>query len=195
MLHYLTDAWRTLQHSVPQEYLTDDLEDIIVWLGELVRQVDSSLVDEWAQLADPDAPISRDTLARELAFGVEDPTALTANQRAFGIMVRNIMFRLVQLFAYEQEDTLTQMTEYLDDAPDFGAAMDAYFEDYADVDVSPAARGPEFFLLKKTGRSWEVRQIIKDPEGDNAFSFAGVIDLDASDAAGEVRFADLRIDF
>ena len=29
----------------------------------------------------------------------------------------------------------------------------------------------------------------------NAFSFAGVIDLDASDAAGEVRFADLRIDF
>ena len=195
VLHYLTDAWRTLQHSVPQEYLTDDLEDIIVWLGELVRQVDSSLVDEWAQLADPDAPISRDTLARELAFGVEDPTALTANQRAFGIMVRNIMFRLVQLFAYEQEDTLTQMTEYLDDAPDFGAAMDAYFEDYADVDVSPAARGPEFFLLKKTGRSWEVRQIIKDPEGDNAFSFAGVIDLDASDAAGEVRFADLRIDF
>jgi hypothetical protein len=157
--------------------------------------VDSSLVDEWAQLADPDAPISRDTLARELAFGVEDPTALTANQRAFGIMVRNIMFRLVQLFAYEQEDTLTQMTEYLADAPDFGAAMDAYFEDYADVDVSPAARGPEFFLLKKTGRSWEVRQIIKDPEGDNAFSFAGVIDLDASDAAGEVRFADLRIDF
>jgi len=83
----------------------------------------------------------------------------------------------------------------LADAPDFGAAMDAYFEDYADVDVSPAARGPEFFLLKKTGRSWEVRQIIKDPEGDNAFSFAGVIDLDASDAAGEVRFADLRIDF
>lgn len=195
VLHYLTDAWRTLQHSVPQEYLNDELEDIIVWLGELVRQVDSSLVDEWAQMADPDAPISRATLDRELAFGIEDPTALTANQRAFGIMVRNAMFRLVQLFAYEKEDLLAQMTEYLDEIPDFGAALDAYFDEYSDVDVSPAARGPEYFVLNKTGRLWQVRQIIKDPEGDNAFSFTGVIDLDASDVSGEVRFSELRIDF
>jgi hypothetical protein len=117
VLRYLTDAWRTLQHSVPQDYLTEELEDIIVWLGELVRQVDSSLVDEWAHMADPDAPISKETLARELAFGVEDPTALTANTRAFSIMVRNAMFRLVELFAYEKEDQLEALTSYLDDAP------------------------------------------------------------------------------
>lgn len=195
VLRYLTDAWRTLLHTVPIDYLTDELEDIIVWLGELVRQVDSSLIDEWAQMADPDAPISSEALARELAFGVEDPTALTANQRAFKVMIRNFMFRLVELFAWEKEEQLTSLTDYLDDAPDFAAGMDAYFDEYADLDASPTARGPEYFLLRPTGRSWQVRQILKDPKGDNSFSFAATVDLDASDAAGEVRLSELKLDY
>nr|WP_242516525.1 DEAD/DEAH box helicase [Corynebacterium mendelii] len=197
VLRYLTDAWRTLQHSVPADKTTEELDDIIVWLGELVRQVDSSLVDEWAQMADPDAPISAEDLSRELAFGVEDPTALTANRRAFTIMVRNAMFRLVQLFAWEKEEELEQFTDYLDakDKPDFPGGMDNYFADYADLDTSPAARGPEYFRPTDTsGRLWTVRQILKDPEGDNAYAFEAVIDLDASDHAGEVRFSSLRFD-
>ncbi len=31
---------------------TEEVEDVIEWLGELVRQVDSSLLDEWEQLTD-----------------------------------------------------------------------------------------------------------------------------------------------
>lgn len=193
VLRYLTDAWRTLRHSLPAEYATEELGDVVEWLGELVRQVDSSLVDEWAQMADPDAPISREDLARELAFGVEDPTALTANRRAFTIMLRNAMFRLVELFAYEKEQELAAMTEYLEEAPDFGAAMDAYFEEYADLDTGPEARGPGYFSLTDNGRLWSVRQTVKDPEGDNSFAFSAVVDLDASDEAGEVRFATLEI--
>ena len=32
---------------------TDDLDDLIAWLGELVRQTDSSLLDEWETLSNP----------------------------------------------------------------------------------------------------------------------------------------------
>src|SRR5690625_1979055 len=49
ILRYLTDAWRTLRQSIPDEYMTEELSDVITWLGELIRQVDSSLVDEWAE--------------------------------------------------------------------------------------------------------------------------------------------------
>ncbi|AGF72665.1 DEAD/DEAH box helicase [Corynebacterium halotolerans] len=196
VLRYLTDAWRTLRHSVPQEYLTDELDDVIEWLGELIRQVDSSLVDEWAHMADEDTPISKDALERELAFGTEDPAALTSNRRAFTIMVRNLMFRIVELFAFEKEDRLAELTDYLerDDKPDFAAGMDAYFDEYADLDTGADARGKEYFLLEQTGREWTARQIIKDPEGDNSFAFVATVDLDASDEAGEVRLAKLELE-
>ena len=196
ILRYLTDAWRTLKQSIPDEYNTPELEDIVVWLGELIRQVDSSLVDEWAQMAGEDSPIDQDTVDRELAFGVEDPTALTANRRAFTIMVRNYMFRLVQLFALEKEDRLAELLEYLDEVPDFGAILDDYFDEYDDIDSGPEARGPEFFRLGDTdSRAWSVRQIIKDPDGDHAYQFVATVDLDASDEAGEVRLSDLRVEY
>src|SRR5699024_3125706 len=90
VLRYLTDAWRTLDHSVPQSYRTEELEDIIEWLGELIRQVDSSLLDEWATLSDPDAPLTEEQVT-EHAFGVTDSSALSANKRALRRMVRNHM--------------------------------------------------------------------------------------------------------
>lgn len=196
ILRYLTDAWRTLKQSIPDEYNTPELEDIVVWLGELIRQVDSSLVDEWAQMAGEDSPIDQDTVDRELAFGVEDPTALTANRRAFTIMVRNYMFRLVQLFALEKEDRLAELLDYLDEVPDFGAILDDYFDEYDDIDSGPEARGPEYFRLGDTdSRLWSVRQIIKDPDGDHAYQFVATVDLDASDEAGEVRLSDLRVEY
>ena len=196
ILRYLTDAWRTLKQSIPDEYNTPELEDIVIWLGELIRQVDSSLVDEWAQMAGEDSPIDQDTVDRELAFGVEDPTALTANRRAFTIMVRNYMFRLVQLFALEKEDRLAELLDYLDEVPGFGAILDDYFDEYDDIDSGPEARGPEFFRLGDTdSRLWSVRQIIKDPDGDHAYQFVATVDLDASDEAGEVRLSDLRVEY
>ena len=196
ILRYLTDAWRTLKQSIPDEYNTPELEDIVIWLGELIRQVDSSLVDEWAQMAGEDSPIDQDTVDRELAFGVEDPSALTANRSAFTIMVRNYMFRLVQLFALEKEDRLAELLDYLDEVPDFGAILDDYFDEYDDIDSGPEARGPEFFRLGDTdSRAWSVRQIIKDPDGDHAYQFVATVDLDASDEAGEVRLSDLRVEY
>ena len=198
VLRYLTDAWRTLSHSIPDAYMTQRLDDIIVWLGELIRQVDSSLIDEWAHMADENTPISRDDLERELAFGVEDPTALTANRRAFTIMVRNYFFRMVELFAYEKEKELADMLDYMElaDQPDWPALMDDYFDEYDDVDLDADARGPDYFVLADAdpgSRTWTVTQIVKDPEGDNSYQLHGTVDLDASDDAGEVRLSALEM--
>ena len=56
VLRYLTDAYRTLRHTVPEAHRTPELEELVEWLGETVRQTDSSLLDEWEALTDPAAP-------------------------------------------------------------------------------------------------------------------------------------------
>jgi superfamily II RNA helicase len=192
VLRYLTDAWRTLSHTVPPEHRNDELEDIVVWLGELIRQVDSSLVDEWSAMADPDKPVTEEQVA-EHAFGVDDPTKLSANPRALRRMVRNHFFRHVELFAFEKEKELAELDDYLAEAPDWPAEMDAYFDEYADIGVDAGARSPDLVLISEQGRHWEVRQILDDPEGDHGWAFEGVVDLDASDEAGEVRLSELRV--
>ena len=55
VLRYLSDVYKTLLRTVPEDAKTDELVDLIEWLGELVRQVDSSLLDEWEALLDPSA--------------------------------------------------------------------------------------------------------------------------------------------
>jgi superfamily II RNA helicase len=192
VLRYLTDAWRTLSHTVPPEHLTEELEDIIAWLGELIRQVDSSLVDEWAAMSDPDTPVSQKQVA-EHAFGVDDPSLLSANPRALRRMVRNYFFRHVELFAFEREKELAELDDYLDDAPDWPEELDAYFDEYADIGVDAAARSPELILITEEGRSWRVRQILDDPEGDHGWAFEGTVDLDLADEEGEVRLSDLTV--
>ena len=47
--------------------------------------------------------------------------------------------------------------------------------------------------MERGGAEWTARQIIKDPEGDNSFQLLAVIDLEASDAEGEVRLKSLEM--
>ncbi|HEU0127485.1 MAG TPA: DUF3516 domain-containing protein, partial [Pseudonocardiaceae bacterium] len=54
VLRYLADAYQALRRTVPEEAKTDGLRDLQEWLGELVRQVDSSLLDEWERLRNPE---------------------------------------------------------------------------------------------------------------------------------------------
>ena len=92
VLRYLADAYKALRQTVPEDARTDELTDLIEWLGELVRQVDSSLLDEWEELRNPaDVPT---------ASPVDDrPPPVTANTRAFRVLVRNALFRRVELAA------------------------------------------------------------------------------------------------
>ena len=53
VLRYLSDAYKALRQTVPDAAKTEELDDLIEWLGEVVRQTDSSLLDEWEPLSDP----------------------------------------------------------------------------------------------------------------------------------------------
>src|SRR5579871_2988192 len=87
VLRYLAGAYKALRQTVPEEARTEDLTDLIEWLGELVRQTDSSLIDEWERLRDG-------TGAAATAAAVsQGPPPVTANRRAFRVLVRNALFR------------------------------------------------------------------------------------------------------
>lgn len=50
VLRYLSDCYRVLRQGLPMSVVTEEIEDITEQVGTMVREVDSSLLDEWEEL-------------------------------------------------------------------------------------------------------------------------------------------------
>ncbi len=189
VLRYLAGAFKALEQTVPEDIKTDDLKDVIAWLGELVRQVDSSLLDEWEQLANPTDP-----LAPEVRLD-DRPAPVTANERAFRVLVRNEMFRRVELAALENYHALGELDgEYGWDADRWADAMDAYWEEHDDLSTGPDARGPKMLLIEQEEDAWQVRQIFHDPADDHDWGISAEVDLHGSNEEGRAVLRVTRVD-
>ncbi|MFW0169234.1 DEAD/DEAH box helicase [Rothia sp. P4278] len=188
LLRYLSDAYKALRQTVPLSALTDELTDLIEWLGEVIRQTDSSLVDEWERMASDDEGLPVQDSLEELV--AESAPALTANPRAFKVMVRNALFRRVELFADERDKILGQLDGERSgwDSDRWADAMDDYFEEYEDIYTDADARSPRLLTIDDDTAEhpgfWLVRQTFSDPEENHDFGIVARVDLAASDAEG-----------
>ncbi|HET8615193.1 MAG TPA: DUF3516 domain-containing protein [Actinomycetales bacterium] len=195
VLRYLTDAYKALRHTVPDSLKTDELTDLIEWLGETVRQTDSSLLDEWEALTSPDADPETVRLAERPDDAVRP---VTANRRAFRVMVRNAMFRRVELAALRRWDDLAALDADLPagtawSADDWAGALAAYWEEHDDIGTGPDARGPQLLQVQEHRDRWVVRQVLDDPQGFHDWGISAEVDLGASDEQGApvVRITDV----
>ncbi len=196
LLRYLAEAFRSLDRTVPLEKRNDQLNDIISWLGFVVRSVDSSLVDEWAAAGE------------DSAFDAAPPSGadvVVADRRGMTLLVRNALFRRVTLAARERADELGE----LDEAWGMGElrwrrALDAFFEAHEELLVDGDARSTAFFTIDESdelkpaaegGHVWHVHQIFHDSDGDHDFGIMADVDLDATQEESEAVFKNYRVGF
>lgn len=191
VLRYLTDAYRTLQHSVPAEFTDEEFERIVDWLGETVRQTDSSLLDEWEALADPEHAD-----AERLHDAPPPPRALS-EQRVFEVMIRNGMWARVDAVSRDDLDTLVRLdnaaahrTDPAAEVPmsrkNWDDALEEYYTEHDRLLVDADARNPHLLTIQRTGRIWEVRQTLHDPEGHHDWVIDAFVDANGSDEVGEL---------
>lgn len=178
VLRYLSDAYRAARQTIPDDAKTEELRDLIEWLGEVVRQVDSSLIDEWEAMrnpsADPDAPVVPPA-----------PPSILSNPRAFRVLVRNELFRRVQLAAREDWEALGELDAASGfDADAWADALDPYFDDHDEIGVGGDARGPAMLMITEGPAQWTVRQILDDPAGDHDWGISAIVDLAESAELG-----------
>ena len=181
VLRYLADAYRAVRQTVPDDAKTDELADLVEWLGELVRQVDSSLIDEWEKLTNPTGAAEVD----------RRPPAVTGNTRAFRVLVRNALFRHVELAARRDYVALGELDADSGwDAEAWEDALAPYWDEYDEIGADASARGPQLLMIDQDEEVWTVRQILADPAGDHDWGISAEIDLAESD---ELGVAALRI--
>lgn len=195
LLRYLSDVYRALARTVPPEMRDEQLEDVIAWLRVLVRSIDSSLVDEWEN-AGVDSLDASEAAAALAAPGKRD--AVVEDRRGLTVLVRNAMFRRVQLMDLDRPEELGALDkDWGYGVHEWEDALDDYYESHEYVETGAEARSAELFILDESHESdehiWRVRQIIDDSDGDHDWAITGTIDLDATQESGEVIFHDYAV--
>ncbi len=162
---------------MPDEARTEELVDLTEWLGELVRQVDSSLLDEWEALAGGADPLEAADRPVE-----QKPRPVTGNARAFRVLVRNAVFRRVELLALRRPDLLAELDPDVDWV---GRALEAYCADHDRARDRPGRARPAAVPGHPGARpAGRVRQVLDDPAGDHDWALTAEVDLAASDEEG-----------
>jgi superfamily II RNA helicase len=175
LLRYVGSVYKALVQTVPESFRDEALEDIIDHLRATLRQVDSSLLDEWERMKNPEAVLAPKPVV-ELK-----PRELTEDPKAFAARVREELHRLLRALGQKRYmDALGMLDGAVGEwtAPKLEQAMAPYFEEHKVVVLTPAARRPSLTFLKEAGpRMWEAQQRIMDPEGHGDWLLDCEIDL------------------
>jgi hypothetical protein len=185
LLRYLSEVYKTIGQTVPAMARTDEVEDIIAHFRVMLREIDSSLVDEWESLKEGGRGIGAaggdGAPARREPDLADDPKALAAR-------IRVDMHRLLRALAARRYDEAAAAVRARgqangDEAEAWTAerleqAMAPYFAEHAALSVTPAARRPSNTVIQPLGeRRWRAQQRLVDPEGDEDWTLDCIVDL------------------
>ena len=176
LLRYLGQVYKTLMQTIPEPLKTEQLDDIIVYFRAMIRQVDSSLLEEWESLKHPLQARPEERLAK-----AEAPFDPSADPKAFRARLRIELHRLLGALAlrnHEEAAASIYQPEHDWTPEQLAAEMEPYWREHSGIDLTPRSRQPAHTTLKAVGpRKWEVSQRILDPEGDDDWMLECLVDL------------------
>ena len=193
LLRYLTDVYKALVQSVPETAKSAEVQEIITYFAAIVRQVDSSLLDEWERLKGGVPTPGEERPARP----APDAWDVTRDPRQFTVLVRNELYRLLRALAAKNWEAAAQIgggavVEPGAPPPPPGdrgeawaparieASLAPYFEEHGVIRTDPKARSPGNTLVEEREGFWDVKQIVCDPEDHNEWVIECTIDLQRS---------------
>ena len=200
LLRHLSQVWKVLSQTVPESAKTDEVVEMEDYFRELIRGIDSSLLEEWERLKNPDfvAATTSDTdkPARPASFDI------TRDAPTFRRLVRTAIFGFLQdVAAREFDSALSRLRTgeaaapadndpISPDARKLEAAFAAYFDARTRFRLDPEGRSAKHTHWSEDnaaptadgGKQWLVAQVLIDAEEQNDWEATFTISLAESRA-------------
>jgi superfamily II RNA helicase len=194
LLRHLSSVYKTLSQTVPDEAKTEPVREMELYLATLIRQVDSSLLDEWEKMRNPNYVSDRAALAAEQALVAKDELrpSITRDTKNFTRLIRNVVFNFVRGLSNGDFDVALGFLE--PSVNELGepytpemlkVAMESYYLEHQYICLDPNARNNRhtFVAPSEDKKSWRVRQMLVDPEEHNDWELDFTVDLKDSETA------------
>ena len=200
LLRHLTNVYRVLVNTVPPDFKTEPVSEVITYIEQLLRMTDSSLLDEWETLRDPDyRPAIKDD-APAKPSGLID---ITRDRTAFTRLVRNEVFSFLRSLAnkqYKQLDERYNLDRLFPDAKwkytALEEAMVAYYTTHDWIRLDPAARSTAHTRIKESEdrATWIIEQTLVDPEELNDLQLSFELSITSAQASGSIALIPVAIE-
>lgn len=157
LLRYLSEVYKALVQTVPEGARTEEVTEMIAQFGSLVRGVDSSLIDEWERMRNPDyVPAARE--------GEEPPPLpddITRDRKTFTALVRNLLYSFLRAVSNRDYESALDLVEDASGAftPEaMAAALRSFFEAGNEIRLDARGRSPELTRIEESDDGWRVTQ-------------------------------------
>ena len=204
LLRHLNYVYKVLSQTVPDGYKNEELLEMQDYLGDMIRRVDSSLLEEWEKMAHPedyqkrlDAGTAEDEA--EKAFGADKAAAdITYDKKRFLGMVRQRIFQIMGNLA--KQDFATVLDSLADDLNEgemladstgmpwtenrLTEIMAAYTAEHHKFRLDVEGRALAHTIVTYEGDTMHVQQMLQDEEDFNDWSIDFDISLSDSREAG-----------
>jgi len=218
LLRHLNSVYKVLSQTVPDNVKTEPVQEMELYLRTMLREVDSSLLDEWEKLRDPNYQPTRHGDEVRPPGAEEAARDITRDPKAFTAAIRNRIFTLLRALAIEDYEAAAEIlsadqSQKVSDSPDpvepppatpdvepwtverFKGAMDQYHADHEYLRLDPEARNNRhtYVTPSEDRKTWRVQQMLVDPEDNNDWVAEWDVDLNKSRETEEAVVRLLRI--
>ena len=198
LLRHLTNVYRVLTNTIPPAFKTEAANEVVTYIETLLRITDSSLLDEWETLKDPDYKPNSD----EAPPAPTGPSHITHDREAFTRLVRNEVFRFLRMLAnkeYQEIDEHFPLDQMFPEArwkyTALSNAMEAYYESHEWIRLDPGARNKANTKITESEdrTSWLIEQTLVDPEELNDFQITFSLSMTEAKESGTIKIVPLEL--
>jgi hypothetical protein len=191
LLRHLSQVWKVLSQTVPDAFKTPEVIEMEDYLRELIRGIDSSLLEEWERLRNPDF------VAAEVSDKPARPSTydLTRDPIAFKRLLRTALFAILQDVAARdwesaaehlrsgQAGASAENEPLSPEAKALEAAFAPYLATRGRFRLDPAGRAAHHTHLSEDGDTWRIAQVLVDAGDLNDWELRLTLDLPSSRTA------------
>lgn len=173
LLRHLSGVYKVLTQTVPDQFKTEEVWEMESWLDAVLAGTDSSLLDEWERLKNPDWQPKPD-LEKD-----EEEKDITKDKRGFTALVRTEIFKFMKALVNRQTASALQMLESAMDEEGLNAALHDYLADHKRISLDNEARNGRHTYVEVSDdkQKWRVSQVLVDPDGYNDWQLIFEVDL------------------
>lgn len=187
LLRYISEVYKVLVQTVPAAAKDELMEEVVEYLGIIVRQVDSTLLDEWEKLKN-----AKDGVIKPISSEEQKPEEfdITRSKRGFAVAIRNEIFQYIKAIAYGRFQMVVDLCKDVDPQHTWTVAslkerFDEYSIDHKGPLTDRRARATDLFHAVDGKDELSCEQILADEDGHSDWRLSFTVDVTASRNAGK----------